>query len=184
MEKNKKLRFIHIKKNGGTSVYKFLRKNDIKFLIGAGDEFDIKNQHVYAINYANEDSWKFCVVRNPYSRLVSFYNWTIRLHKYKKISFDQYIKEQYNRGRFRGAWDLQLDYMLDKDGKNLIDKIFKFETMSKEIPNYFNITAKFPHLNSSHDSDYRNYYNDELQEIVYNKLKDDFDYLGYDKCLI
>ena len=107
-----------------------------------------------------------------------------QLPKYKKITFETFVKECYNIGRANGAWLFQTEYMLDKLNNNLVDKVFKFETMDKDIPAYFNISAKFPHLNLSTPDDYRLYYNDELQEIVYNNLKNDFDYLEYNKCLI
>jgi len=179
------IRFIHIKKNGGTSVYKFLRKHGVSFALGdTKDIFKIYNQHIPASRYKDEDSWKFCVSRNPYSRVVSFYNWMKQLPKYKNITFEKFVKDFYNIGRASGVWNLQTDYMLDNSNINLIDKIFKFETMSEDIPKHFNIDAKFPHLNPSTPDDYRKYYNDELQEIVYNKLKYDFEYLEYNKCLI
>ena len=179
------IRFIHIKKNGGTSVYKFLRKNNVDFVCGNGkDKFKIFNQHVPAFRYQNENSWKFCIVRNPYSRVVSFYNWCKRLHTYRDISFNDFVEKQYNSGRANEAWDLQTDYMFDNQQQNIIDKVFKFETMSTDIPEYFKIQAKFPRLNVSTLDNYENYYNDKLQEIVYNKLKFDFEHLGYDKCLI
>lgn len=183
MEKSRQLRFIHIKKNGGTSVYKFLRKAGLDFLIGGSDKFNVVNQHSVANTYINEDSWKFCVVRNPYSRIVSFYNWTRQLPKYRNLQFDKFVKNEYNIGRARGVWGLQTAYMLDDHNNNLIDKVFNFESMSVDIPKYFNIQNKFPKLNVSTTDDYTSYYNTELQEIVYNRLKFDFEYLGYNECL-
>jgi len=178
------IRFIHIKKNGGTSVYKFLRKNNIDFYCGRStDKFNITNQHLPAQAFKNENSWKFCVVRNPYSRVVSFYNWMKRLSKYKSITFDFFVKTQYDVGRARGVWGLQRDYIVDSNETALIDKIFRFETMAHDISEYFKIPLKFPHLNSGTKDSYVNYYNDTLQEIVYNNLKEDFEYLGYSKCL-
>ena len=179
------IRFIHIKKNGGTSVYKFLRKNGVDFVCGNNeDKFNIINQHTKARVYSEEPTWKFCVVRNPYSRVVSFFNWCKRLPKYKNISFNDFVEQQYNIGRVNGCWDLQTEYMFNNQQQNIIDKVFKFETMPIDIPQYFNIQAKFPCLNVSTTDQYENYYNDKLQEIVYTKLKFDFEYLGYDKCLI
>ena len=182
MVTDKSIRFIHIKKNGGTSVYKFLRKNKVGFLCGDNPDIDrISNQHLPAKKYTKEKSWKFCVARNPYSRVVSFYNWTLRLPNYKNIKFENFVKDKFEKGRAIGVWDLQLDYILDENGKCLVDKIFYFENLAKEIKDHFNIDAKFPFLNQSTEGDYRDFYNAELKEIVYDRLKEDFEYFGYEK---
>lgn len=149
----------------------------------SGDINRIYNQHTPASRYINENSWKFCVVRNPYSRVVSFFNWMQQLSKYRNISFDEFVKKSYNIGRASGVWNLQTEYMLDSNNNNLINKVFKFETMKNDISQYFEISAKFPHLNKSTSDDYRLYYTGELQEIVYNNLRQDFELLGYNKCL-
>ena len=179
------IRFIHIRKNGGTSTYKFLRSNGVDFVCGdSKDIFNVYNQHIPAGRYASEDSWKFCIIRNPYSRIVSFYNWTRRDKKrYGDISFECFVKSANLAGRGQHLWELQTDFILDVNNNNLIDKMFKFETITEEIPKYFNIKSKFPHLNQSTTDNFKKYYNDELQEIVYTKLEKDFEYLGYNKCL-
>ena len=182
---DKKIRFIHIKKNGGTSVYKFLRKNGVKFVCGhSQDGFKIANQHVPASRYKNEDSWKFCVVRNPFSRVVSFYNWMLRLPNYRNTNFEDFVRNKFERGRAKGVWDLQLDYIMDDQDNCLVDKIFRFEDMENEIKTYFNIESKFPFLNRSTDGDYRNFYTEELANIVYDRLKKDFEYFNYDHTRI
>lgn len=178
------IRFIHIKKNAGTSVYKWLRKNGIDFVCGgSNDSFRIFNQHVPAKNYRNEDSWKFCVVRNPYSRVVSFYNWYQRLPKHRNISFEEFVKLDHKTGRANDVWNLQKNYIVDDDGTDLIDKIFYFENIENEIKEHFEITDKFPYLNKSTIGNYRDYYNDTIRDTVYRRLKADFEYLGYRTCL-
>ena len=182
MATGKLIRFIHIKKNGGTSVYKFLRKNKVNFLCGDGNDINrIFNQHLPAKKYTKEDSWKFCVARNPYSRVVSFYNWTMRLPHYRHVKFENFVKDKFEKGRAKGVWDLQLDYILDENGKCLVDKIFYFENMAEEIKEHFSIDAKFPFLNQSTEGNYRDLYDDESKEIVYDRLRKDFEYFGYEK---
>lgn len=73
--------------------------------------------------------------------------------------------------------------MISDDGEDLIDKVFYFENLEKELKEYFEIDSKFPHLNKSTVGDYRNFYNDSTRDIVYNRLKDDFEFLGYRACL-
>ena len=174
------LRFIHIKKNGGTSVYKFLRKNGIECLVGPNTNMvRVVNQHVPAVRYKEEPSWKFCVCRNPYTRVISFYNWTKRLSNYQ-IEFDEFVKTGFNIGRAKGTWNCQVDYILDKE-TCLVDKIFTFENLENELKDHFKIDAKFPHLTQSTFDDYNTYYTDELKEFVYTRLKKDFQYFNYEK---
>ena len=70
----KPLRFIHIPKTGGTSVRKFLLDNDIQFYYG--HEPKQVGRHRYASVWKDEESYKFTIVRNPYARTVSYYNYT------------------------------------------------------------------------------------------------------------
>lgn len=179
---DKPLRFIHIKKNGGTSVFKFLRKNNISCFVGNKVNTDkrIAGEHSIAKKYQYENTFKFCVVRNPYTRLVSFYNWIRRFPNYD-FSFDKFIDTKFNNARAKGAWNLQCDYIYADDmyTKNLIDKIFKFETMEQEIKQFFQIEDKFPHLNRCTFNDYDSYYTERTRKIVYEHFKKDFDLLGY-----
>lgn len=175
------IRFIHIKKNGGTSVYKFLRKRGIEVLCGQGTNMTkVYNQHRTAYHYKNEDTVKFCVCRNPYTRIISFYNWTKRMQQYK-WTFEEFVKIGFNSGRAIGAWNLQLDYILDIDNNCLVDKILRFETLEEDVKNYFNIDGQFPHLTKSTYDSYENYYTEELKKLVYQRLKKDFKYFNYNK---
>jgi len=175
------IRFIHIKKNGGTSVYKFLAKNKIECFVGPGTNMErVLNQHQPAIDYLGENSWKFCVCRNPYTRVISFYNWTKRMNKYQ-IDFEEFVRTGYNIGRAKGTWNNQVDYILNDRNECLVDKIFRFENLENEIKEHFNINADFPHLTKSTYDDYEDYYTDDLKEFVYLRLKKDFEYFNYEK---
>lgn len=179
---DKPLRFIHIKKNGGTSVFKFLRKNNVSCLIGSklNTDRNVAGQHSTAKKYESEDSFKFCVVRNPYTRLVSFYNWIKRFPNYQ-FSFEHFVDTKFNTRRATAAWGLQCEYIY-ADSQftiNLIDKIFKFETMEEDIKKFFKIDNKFPHLNRCTFNDYNSYYTEKTRNIVYEHFKKDFDLLGY-----
>lgn len=171
-------------KNGGTSVYKFLRKNNIDFLLGYNaDVFDIKGQHKPARDFLKEKSRMFCIVRNPYSRLVSFYNWMHRMPEYKDITFDFFVENKYKYKRAKSAWNLQKEMITDSSDKIIVHKIFYFENMEKELKDYFKINTKFPHLNKSTKIPYQNYYTEKTQNIVYEHFKEDFNLFGYEKCL-
>lgn len=174
------VRFIHIKKNGGTSAFKFLRKNGVDILVGDSKD-RLMNQHSTVHYYLDEDSFKFSIVRNPYDRTVSFYNWIKRIPEYT-YSFDTFVKKQISEGRAHGAWRTQASYITDPDtDKILVDKVFSFENMEKELKEHFNINTKFPHLNKGTEDDHASYYTQELKDIVYNQFKKDFILFGYKK---
>jgi len=178
-DKSKPVRFIHIKKNGGTSSYKFLRKNGVNILVGDSKEGLIRNHNPVSV-YKKEHSYKICIKRNPYTRVVSFYNWIKRDGGYNWLTFPTYIRDMYNSGRGYNSWKLQTDYMYHNE-KLLIDKIFSFENLENELRYFFNIDKRFPHLNKGTYRDHMSYYfNDELKEIVYNRFKKDFEVLGYE----
>ena len=75
----KRLTFIHVGKNGGTSITRLLDANfkteHSKFKHDSYDELP--------------ESWKdnvFCVIRNPYDRLLSLYNFSIKKYEKRKMS--------------------------------------------------------------------------------------------------
>ena len=71
----KKLRFLHISKTGGQSIAASAFKKNIKW--GLYDKYNIGQRRYIEHNLlsnienAKDYDW-FTVVRNPYSRLVSF----------------------------------------------------------------------------------------------------------------
>jgi chondroitin 4-sulfotransferase 11 len=80
--------FIHIQKTGGSSIVSALRKaapdSISTFSDFAACHDPLKGQHVFASdlrNYLGDHEWqrffKFAFVRNPWARLVSWYNMCI-----------------------------------------------------------------------------------------------------------
>ena len=187
----KQIRFIHIEKSGGTSVAKFMQENNIDFLLGKN--FKKVKKHSHAVMFENEDSFKFCVVRNPYTRLVSFYNYNGK--GIFNCSFEEFVKtklitnriapqvmkiykpvENYKFGEMP-IRELENQYQWDK---LLVDKIFYLERID-ELLNFLNIEGIFPVENKSTFDDHMTYYTPELKEIVADHFRKDFEILGYEK---
>lgn len=188
----KPIRFIHIEKSGGTSVAKFLRDNNVDFLIGKNTKGVKKHSHAQL--FENEDSFKFCVVRNPYTRLVSFYDYSGK--KTFDCSWRDFVKTKIQQNCLTpqvmkihknikdSKW---IENGTIREGEKafdwnrcLVDKIFKLENVD-ELKNFLNIQSKFPHVNKSTARDHMEYYNQELRDIVYDYYNKDFELLGYDK---
>lgn len=173
--------FIHIPKCGGQSVEQmFLNdlgldwKRRAPLLLRANDVPELgppRLAHLLACDYVEyrympEEQftayYKFCVVRDPYSRVVSHFNYMSHLHKRgrtthaagvfklgrnrfnkRKLSFDEFclnwLPAQFAAGDSDGSkseyWFVrpQSDYLVGSNGQFLVDDILKLERLDKEI---------------------------------------------------
>jgi hypothetical protein len=192
--------FVHIQKTGGTSITNSLYKVE-------GSE-NKNNPHSFLKtidqNLFNE-YFKFCFVRNPWDRLISWYNMMIQ----KKIhnDFSKYLLENSNTfSEFLDLTDIimennpgeinrglpypksigfnQLDYISDDNGKILVDFVGKFENLEEDyrkICEKIGIKLELSHENRFPHNPYREYYKKEKDiEKVYLMYKRDIDFFGYE----
>ena len=140
----------------------------------------------------------FVVCRNPYSRLVSIYNY----NKYPFESFETFVKRlKKTREEFKKSkkeknekniychFLLQVDYIFDNEGNQLVHNIFKLE----EIKNLQlgdcskKFLEVFKNLNKRNTRKQKNknledyYKNPEIKELVYSIYKEDFEFFNYQK---
>ena len=184
------IRFIHIEKCGGTSVSQFLRDNNVEFLLGKNSKRN--KQHSPASVFEHEKSFKFTIVRNPYERLVSFFhyekniNCTWEIFVREKLDYHHLtpqvmkIYKQFNESRFTESQTIREREQMFDWNTCLVDKIFKLEDL-QELKDFFQISSDVPHLNKCLYDRSISYYTTDLQEIVYNYYKKDFELLGYEK---
>ena len=152
---SKKFVFVHIQKNAGTSITKYLDKyityQDL--LLGCtkfGEKingsyrkkFDL-HKHVYARvikNIMGDETWQnyfsFSFVRNPYDRAVSLYNWC-RKGKFKFPVCQEALQaenfSQFIRGECFGQLPNQLEYLTDDRGNIIVDFIGKQESIQEDF---------------------------------------------------
>lgn len=119
---------------------------------------------------------KFCVIRNPYDKMVSLFNMKKNRDKLK-MSFLNFVKSydciNYTR------------YFIN--GKSCIDFYIRFEHLHNDLEKLCNkLNIKYdinllPKYKSEFrkDNDYKKYYNDETKKIVYNKHKKEFIMFDY-----
>lgn len=181
--------FIHINKNGGSSVEKVLNLRDqvhlpyyaIEDILGVGRAKNIKI---------------FTMVRNPYDRIVSQYHYRLDNNQYgikdKNLSFKDFCRLAYlNREEsvinyplmFKTQYDWLKDY---KNGINHVDYIGKFENfndslvqMAKLINLDINSLVVPQKRSSKREKDWELYYDDETRNIIYNFFKIDFESFDY-----
>lgn len=146
-----------------------------------------------------EDYSSFCVVRNPYDRVVSLYHHHLKMRDRRDNkffltnvkdaltpapSFKKFVFAINPRKRLTTA----LEYFIGaQDGaKPLVNDVLQFERLEQDIPNYLGklgleISAEdIPHLNASESrNDYRKYYCEDTRKRVSELYRYEIERFGY-----
>lgn len=195
--------FVHIPKTAGQSIERL-------FLDDLGLSWDARATlllrpnsdpargperlaHLFAEEYVSlgyvsaEDyaaSYKFAIVRDPFSRCVSEYNYR---YLKKRVSFDAFLKKRFKSSQSDAArhMDLQTTYVLDKAGRLLVDDIFHFETLETAVDTLtrrvFGAPRALPRQNITGAAggmkvaDLRA----DQKEAIYRRYRPDFERFGY-----
>jgi len=184
---SKKFIFIHINKTGGTSVQKSL--NEYWDHRPKKNHYPVKHVIESIGKKKYKKYFKFCIVRNPWDRLVSKYFWSLqkKCSIPKNMTFKQYIdnieifRKKEKRKRY-DAFQSQLEWI--KNGQIIdMDYIMKFENLQSDwnfIKRKLNIENNLGyHKNTNHEF-YPFYYTDQnMIDAVRYIYKEDIDYFGY-----
>jgi len=171
--------FIHIPKNAGTSVITLLNGNE-----------KIQQEHNSYWDYLRSDPKKyreyekFCIVRNPWDRLFSGYQY---IRNGGNKGSDKYLSGMLNKqcknfNDFVMNWlsfdriynikvlNPQFIYIYDSQNERIeIQNILRFESLNDDfhiIKKRLGISQELPTLNQSKIKDYRNVYTEEMVERV------------------
>lgn len=185
--------FIHIPKNGGTSVRAALRYR--------GDVMLSEPRHyryVDVANAENADLTFFSIVRNPWSRTASRYlfarkqslKWPendARRQYIRSASFEQFVRERrmieipaHPGQPWMGplnSWFNQLEWVTDKHGRLACDCL-RLEHLNADVNEYFGSYVVLPEKKVQ-DYDYRSMYTDELAGIVADVFAEDIEFFGF-----
>ncbi len=147
--------FIHIPKNGGSSIEDMLwptslERTEKTLWMGLIDRYRNKYQtgglqHLLAnqirqeVGQENFDRFfKFSLVRNPWDKAVSQYAYMKRRPDLRKwvgmrrwTSFKQYLELIQSRKHVQ--WEEQYRFLFDDDGNQLVDFIGRFEDFDAEV---------------------------------------------------
>jgi hypothetical protein len=146
--------FVHIPKCGGTSVESALFTRDERteenLWRGFVDEYHnayqtggLQHLKAYQIRHflgrAEYDKFfKFAVVRNPYGRAISQYNYMTSRRKGLRLFIDMDKEDDFStylakiKTRSHVQWEPQLSFVNGFDGKRLVDKVIKLENLNEE----------------------------------------------------
>tara|TARA_R100000700_G_C3122765_1_gene111081 strand:- start:98 stop:715 length:618 start_codon:yes stop_codon:yes gene_type:complete len=198
-----KLIFIHIPKNAGSSIKKYLLGNESFEKLDRPWKhktiFDIKKNNLDIYNNYN----KFAIVRNPYDRMVSWFSY---LKKYRldndllntyayNSKIDSYeivetVKAPIDEFRnwilnpYANFNDAAVKLQLLKNQYEWIDEsvtILKYENIDKELSNFFNKKIELPKINDTSKFSTMDYYDRKSLDIVYDRYKQDFKKFNYKK---
>jgi hypothetical protein len=191
--------FVQIPKNASESIHDALRNptddsHDHRTMI----EILSTNDPELVENY-----FSFAVVRNPYARFVSCYEYMRQNSGYLwDPEFDTFLDDLYHRGPFFYTgedivWWPQHRFITVKNFV-LVDKIIRFENLeeewlgviseiNKKTPNNFTKPSQYlrrinvtsPHR-KLHDN-WQDYYTPESKEKLYKLYQKDFKMFGYEK---
>lgn len=188
----KHLLFIHIPKTGGIAL---LNTKFFKDYVDSLSHHDsLKKEYPYKNNY----NYVFTSVRNPYSRLVSAYFYLKKGGRdtpldlgYQKVlepynTFESFVKHLKEKPELIDTiihLEPQINFIFDDDLGFLVDDILYTESLAEDYfvlcEKYSDICNELVEKNTTKHDDYTKYYTPELQDIVYNIYKDDFQKLGY-----
>ena len=145
------------------------------------------------LNHLGKEEWDRCYKiaiskRNIYDRLASYYFHKIKINKISKnrykeiegISFKEYILNE-----IFDSSDNIMNYISDKQGNIIVDKIIDFRDINNELQMFskffFNKEMSFPKQNNNHSkTDYKSLYDNNMINKVKFVFKDEIDFFGWE----
>jgi chondroitin 4-sulfotransferase 11 len=187
--------FIHVPRSAGSSIAdalygKFIGHFTVQQMLEACPE------DVLALP-------RFTVVRNPWDRLVSAYEFaragggTEGPHMVKISNPSRYRRAEYSdfatfvrahvvgfdAQKLDGVFRPQMYYIRDDQGKLPFDFIGRFdqlETTEQWLGDTLHKRVKIPHFNVSQRDDYRRYYNEDTRDLVGRIYADTVETFGFE----
>ena len=212
----RKFVFLAMPKTASTSVRKILEKHSDIIGVKAfetTEEFPF-NEHLPARELKkifDERGWdwfdyrRFCLVRNPYDRIVSEYHYRYVANReellkrrspirrtllkikdrVKRTTFREFVLSLPSNKERKAATSPISDFVCDYDGQCLVDDILMYEKLNEQVPVYLKELGidvspqDIPYLNTSDRGSYREYYNKETKQVIDELFAYDIEQFGY-----
>lgn len=170
IDHNRKFIFIHTPRTGGFSAYKFFK------------ECGLKKEHNHKPRRKIEypDYFSFGFLRNPWSRLYSCFreiefNW----NKYHNER-NRFVKKGFKYFLLEARHPLKAPGMYFVEGCSYIAKYEDFQTEWNYIFDKINISRVIiPHGHGRGCSEYKNQYDNEMIDFVYDHSDQDIKHFNY-----
>lgn len=197
--------FVHIPKTGGTSMALALeaRAHRDDILIGDTPKARKRRARVEKI-VAPGRLWKhstledikgvvplegmcvFCLVRNPWDRMVSYYHWLQgqsfdhpAVGLAQRLVFADFMRHPFNVKVLR---DWPYGRYVTVEGEERCDLFIRLEHLREDwapLVDHLGFEPEIGHANRSERGEYRGYYDDALAEWVEGIFRTDIDRFGY-----
>lgn len=187
--------FIHIPKNGGSSLREALA---VVGEVSLSEPYHYR--YVDIADKVGRDLRFFCTIRNPWSRTASRYmfgkqnaaRWSVgdpRREYIETASFEDFVRDrkllpipQHPDQPWMGplsSWYNQLEWIRDEEG-NVACDCLRLECIDADISRYLRRDLVVPRTNVTGTRyDYRAMYTEELHDLVAAMFKDDIEYFGF-----
>ena len=169
---NKEISFIHIPKTGGKSLIELFKKNNLSYRYSLHKPLNELWYNGY------KDCFNITIVRHPYNRILSFYNF-FEFIRNQTLNFDDYINNIDSVSHLiKPCYDfctvnneLKVDLILKLENLNN-----DLEIMKKEL----NLSLdEIPHINKS-DLNFVDEFNFKHKNKIYKTFKKDFENFSYE----
>ena len=197
--------FIHIPKNSGTAMTEAIQENykDTKLLMWcdrSGPNIGIDKMHLYYeviekfIPKNILDKYlKFCIIRNPYNKLYSAWNFIKERHGYKDINdFVKYkLDEEFIYGKeiiegdARVHYRPQFTFVYDEKNNKFADFIIRYENLNDDISELnkkYNLNIKL-YGSKNTEKNYITFFNKESIKKINQLYEKDFLLFNYDMII-
>lgn len=179
-----KFMFYHIPKTAGTSLHTVLKR----YAVGP----HVNEPHLTRVRshvgveptwdkYKGSEYFSFAIVRNPYDRMFSLYNFLKRRRVIKETLEEFINKMDREPSQFK---------LLNYNGVVPLSFVGKFENLEEDfnfIADKINITERYKNLpklfKAVNNGNYKEQINNELKAIIDEKHHDDFINFNYKKEL-
>ena len=159
--------------------------------------FTYNQLHSFHVLPKDRTFYYFTFVRNPYSRLVSDFKWCHRWLRHANIfehldsdkrgwstfkdfvyfvkkHVEEYIDSDFLWSHFSPQYKFIEDCPID-----YIGRVENFEKDLEHVSKESGVSLEVHHLNKRQHRPYQEFYTKELQDIVYELYKEDFERFGY-----
>ena len=170
---NQQILFVHVPKTGGNTMVDFLLDNNLPYFDPC--KFDKHfNKHSKLQEYLEfgiENVYKMSIVRNPFDRIISFYNF-FGVKQFSKLSFEEYIDKiegfhiwlqpAYDFFVYNGNYNMDFIAKLENIEQDILIlcEMFGLEKQKVQVKNPNHTTEQFTYTPKQKQKIYDVFYND------------------------